>query len=178
GAIHGRAALHPEAHRDRGFVCGRTLTAESDMTEQRHYRIAVLGGTGAQGSGLGSRLAQAGHAGPIGSRAPSRARDAAAELTSRIGKPIAGADYGGASAGADIVILTVPYAAQQATVEAVRDELQGKILVDATVPLVPPKVSVVALPEGRSAVAAIQELVGNNVRVVSAFQNVSAPPLA
>jgi 8-hydroxy-5-deazaflavin:NADPH oxidoreductase len=148
------------------------------MAEQRHYRIAVLGGTGAQGSGLALRLAQTGHDVTIGSRDQSRARDAAAELTSRIGKPVAGADYRGASAGAEIVILTVPYAAQRATVEAVRDGLQGKILVDATVPLVPPKVSVVALPEGRSAVAAIQELVGKDVRVVSAFQNVSAQHLA
>ena len=148
------------------------------MTEQRHHRIAILGGTGAQGSGLALRLARVGYPITIGSRDPSRARDAAAELTTRIGKPIAGADYGGACAGAEVVILTVPYAAQRATVEAVRDELQGKILVDATVPLVPPKVSVVALPEGRSAVAAIQELVGNNVRVVSAFQNFSAQHLA
>jgi 8-hydroxy-5-deazaflavin:NADPH oxidoreductase len=151
---------------------------ESDMSEQRHCRIAVLGGTGAQGSGLALRLAQAGHDVTIGSRDPSRARETAAELTARIGKPIAGADYRGASAGAEIAILTVPYAAQRATVEVVRDELQDKILVDATVPLVPPKVSVVALPEGRSAVAAVQELVGKNVRVVSAFQNVSAQHLA
>jgi len=147
------------------------------MTEQRHYRIAVLGGTGAQGSGLALRLAQAGHDVTIGSRDPGRARDAAVGLTARIGKPIAAADYRGATADAEVVILTVPYAAQRATVEAVRDELQGKILVDATVPLVPPKVSVVALPEGRSAVAAVQELVGKDVRVVSAFQNVSAQHL-
>jgi NADPH-dependent F420 reductase len=148
------------------------------MSEQQHYRIAILGGTGAQGSGLALRLARAGHDITIGSRDPSRARETAAELTARIGKPIAGADYRGASASAEIVILTVPYAAQRAIAEAVRDELQGKILVDATVPLVPPKVSVVALPEGRSAVAAVQELVGKNVRVVSAFQNVSAQHLA
>jgi NADPH-dependent F420 reductase len=147
------------------------------MTEQRHYRIAVLGGTGAQGSGLALRLAQAGHDVTIGSRDPGRARDAAVGLTARIGKPISAADYHGATADAEVVILTVPYAAQRATVEAVRDELQGKILVDATVPLVPPKVSVVALPEGRSAVAAVQELVGKDVRVVSAFQNVSAQHL-
>jgi 8-hydroxy-5-deazaflavin:NADPH oxidoreductase len=148
------------------------------MSEQRHYRIAILGGTGAQGGGLALRLARAGHDVTIGSRDPSRARAAAEELTVRISKPIAGADYRSASAGAEIVVLTVPYAAQRETVEAVREELQGKILVDATAPLVPPKVSVVALPEGRSAVAAIQELTGKNVRVVSAFQNVSAQHLA
>jgi 8-hydroxy-5-deazaflavin:NADPH oxidoreductase len=148
------------------------------MSAQRHYRIAILGGTGAQGGGLALRLARAGHEVTIGSRDQSRARAAAEELTVRIGKPIVGADYRGASAGAEIVVLTVPYAAQRETVEAVREELQGKIFVDATVPLVPPKVSMVALPEGRSAVAAVQELVGKNVRVVSAFQNVSAQHLA
>jgi 8-hydroxy-5-deazaflavin:NADPH oxidoreductase len=148
------------------------------MSERQHYRIAVLGGTGAQGSGLALRLAQAGHDVTIGSREASRARDAAAALTARIEKPLAGADYRDAAAGAEIVFLTVPYAAQRATVEAVRDELRGKILVDATVPLVPPKVSAVQLPDGRSAVAAVQELLGKDVRVVSAFQNVSAQHLA
>ena len=72
---------------------------------------------------------------------------------------------------------TVPYSVQRATVEAVLTELQGKVLVDATVPLMPPRVGTVQLPAGRSAVAAIQQLAGNTVRVVSAFQNVSAQHL-
>jgi NADPH-dependent F420 reductase len=75
------------------------------------------------------------------------------------------------------VFLTAPYAVQRPTVEAVLDQLAGKILVDATVPLVPPKVSVVQLPEGQSAVAAVQQLAGKSVRVVSALQNVSAQHL-
>ena len=75
-------------------------------------------------------------------------------------------------------MLTVPYAVQRATVEDVLERLEGKILVDATVPLMPPKVSLVQLPQGRSAVAAIQELAGRSVQVVSAFQNVSAEHLA
>jgi 8-hydroxy-5-deazaflavin:NADPH oxidoreductase len=144
--------------------------------ERQKYKIAILGGTGAQGSGVALRLAAAGHAVTIGSRDPARARNAAAELAARIGKAIAGADLAVASA-AEIAVLTVPYAAQRATVEEVLAELQGKILIDATVPLVPPKVSVVQLPEGRSAVAAIQALAGQSVRVVSAFQNVSAQHL-
>jgi 8-hydroxy-5-deazaflavin:NADPH oxidoreductase len=147
------------------------------MTERRHYKIAVLGGTGAQGSGLALRLAGAGHEVTVGSRDAEKARKAAAELGARIGKPIAGADNR-AAAGAEIVFLTVPYAAQRTTVDEVRDRLEGKILVDATVPLAPPKVSVVQLPEGRSAVAAIQDLLGRSVRVVSALQNVSAQHLA
>jgi NADPH-dependent F420 reductase len=143
-----------------------------------HHRIAVLGGTGAQGSGLALRLANAGHTVTIGSRDAARAQAAASELSARTGKPIAGADNRGAADAGEIVILAVPYAVERATVEAVLDRLQGKILVDATVPLVPPKVSVVQLPAAQSAVAAIQDLAGKTVRVVSAFQNVSAQHLS
>jgi 8-hydroxy-5-deazaflavin:NADPH oxidoreductase len=146
--------------------------------ERQSYRIAVLGGTGAQGSGLAMRLAVAGHAVTIGSRDASRAQVAAAQLGARVGKAIAGADNRTAASGAEIAALTVPYAAQRSTAEEVVLELQGKILIDATVPLMPPKVSVVQLPPGGSAVGAVQELVGKDVRVVSAFQNVSAQHLA
>lgn len=145
---------------------------------QRHT-IAVLGGSGAQGSGLALRLAAAGHVVTIGSRTADKAQAAAAELSRRFdGQAIAGTDNAAAVAGAEIVILAVPYAAQRATVEAVRDGLAGKILIDATVPLQPPRVSVVQLPQGQSAVASIQALLGPAVKVVSAFQNVSAQHLA
>jgi len=148
------------------------------MNRQRHS-IAVLGGTGAQGSGLALRLAAAGHAVTIGSRSAEKARACAAEISARLaGQTIAGADNRQAAAGADIVFLAVPYPAQRATVEEVKDHLDGKLLVDSTVPLVPPKVSVVQLPDGQSAVAAIQHMLGGAVRVVSAFQNVSAQHLA
>jgi NADPH-dependent F420 reductase len=137
--------------------------------------IAVVGGTGAEGSGLALRLAAAGHAVTIGSRDPERARAKAAELNTLLaGKVIAGNLNRDAVAAANIVILTVPYTAQRTTVEEIRDLLGGKILVDATVPLLPPKVSRVQLPADGSAVAAIQKLLGSEVRVVSAFQNVSA----
>jgi NADPH-dependent F420 reductase len=147
--------------------------------ERQHYRIAVLGGTGAQGSGLVLRLAAAGHAVTIGSRSAEKARHAAAELSQRLaGQTVAGTDNRQAAEGAEIVFLTVPYAVERATVEEVQDRLAGKLLVDATVPLVPPKVSVVQLPQGHSAVAAIQQMLGAQVKVVSAFQNVSAQHLA
>ncbi len=146
--------------------------------EGKRYRIAVLGGTGAQGTGLALRLARAGHEVTIGSRDAARARAAAADLETRIGKAIAGADNRSAAAAAEIALLTVPYAAQRATVEEVLAELASKILIDATAPLNPPKVGVVQLPASRSAVAAIQELAGASVRVVSAFQNVAAAHLA
>jgi NADPH-dependent F420 reductase len=139
------------------------------------YRIAVLGGSGAEGSGLALRLAAAGHTVTIGSRSAEKAAAAAAELSTLLnGATVVGTDNSSAAAGAEIVILTVPYAAQRALVEEVLPQLHGKIVIDATVPLVPPKVSRVQLPPGSSAVAAIQELAGETVRVVSAFQNVSA----
>jgi 8-hydroxy-5-deazaflavin:NADPH oxidoreductase len=72
------------------------------------------------------------------------------------------------------VVLAVPYAAQMATAESVADLLAGKILIDVTVPLMPPKVDSVQLPNGESAVVALQRRLGATVKVVSAFQNVSA----
>jgi NADPH-dependent F420 reductase len=87
---------------------------------------------------------------------------------------IEGLDNHAAAAGCEVAVLTVPYAAQRPTALSVADELQGKILIDVTVPLVPPKVSLVQLPEGGSAVASLQTALGDGVRVVSAFQNISA----
>jgi NADPH-dependent F420 reductase len=155
------------------------ITGKDDMTERRRYKIAVLGGTGAQGSGLALRLAAAGHTVTIGSRSADKASAAAAELSAKLdGKSIVGDDNRQAAAAAEVVMLTVPYAVQKTTVDEVIDEIAGKILIDATVPLVPPKVSVVQLPDGQSAVAAIQQHLGSRTRVVSAFQNVSAQHLA
>ncbi|WP_417766135.1 NADPH-dependent F420 reductase [Spongiibacter tropicus] len=75
---------------------------------------------------------------------------------------------------ADIAVLTVPYSAQRAVVEEVQHALSGKILVDVTVPLKPPRVFQVQLPDNGSAVQAVQTFLGDSVKVVSAFQNISA----
>ena len=143
--------------------------------------IAVLGGTGQEGSGLAYRWAHAGHRVILGSRSEAKAADAARSMSERIGSAdvrgvqgVRGAQNRSAAAEAQVVVLAVPYAAQRSTVEEVRAELAGKILIDVTVPLVPPKVSRVQLPEGGSAVEAIQKMLGESTRVVSAFQNVSA----
>lgn len=144
------------------------------MTKQQ-LNIAVLGGTGAEGSGLAYRWAAAGHNVVLGSRDSARAEEAASKLNALLGADkVRGADNQAAAAGGDVVVLSVPYAAQRATALAVASALQGKVLIDVTVPLVPPKVSVVHLPEGGSAVAALQQALGKDVRVVSAFQNISA----
>ena len=137
--------------------------------------LAILGGTGAEGSGLGFRWAHAGYPVILGSRSAEKAQDGAAELNKLLGKDLVrGMDNLSAAKEAQIVILTVPYSAQKPTISDVASALDGKILVDVTVPLVPPKVNRVQLPEGGSAVEAIQHMLGSGVRVVSAFQNVSA----
>lgn len=141
--------------------------------------LAILGGTGHEGGGLALRWAHAGYPVIIGSRDAARAASAAAEITARFPHAtVRGAANADAATAASIVVLTVPYAAQRSTVEEVRPALAGKILVDATVPLKPPKVARVQLPPGGSAVAEIQALLGEAVRVVAAFQNVSAHHLA
>lgn len=166
--------------------------------------IAVLGGTGKEGSGLALRWAVAGYPVIIGSRDAARARAAAADIEAqaqalhrplgdeldraeaarRLAQPatdrpvVRGLGNREAAAACEIAVLTVPYTAQLATLEEVKKPLAGKILIDVTVPLVPPRVSRVQLPEGGSAVARAQELLGETVRVVSAFQNVSAAHLS
>jgi NADPH-dependent F420 reductase len=141
--------------------------------------IALLGGAGKEGSGLALRWANAGHRVVIGSRDATRAQAAADSINAAIGRDMArGADNMAAAQSAELVVLAVPYAAQIATAEAVAPALAGKILIDVTVPLVPPKVARVQVPEGGSAVVALQKLLGEGVRVVSAFQNISAHHLA
>ena len=145
------------------------------MSEPLRMTIAVLGGTGAEGSGLAIRWANAGHAVILGSRNAEKAATAAQVLNAKLGSDrVRGMDNRAATAAADVVVLAVPYSAQKPTVEDVKSALAGKILIDVTVPLVPPKVSKVQLPEGGSAVEAMQRLLGEQTRVVSAFQNVSA----
>ena len=139
------------------------------------FTIAVLGGTGQEGGGLALRWAKAGHRVILGSRDASKASAAAAEMKAKLGAGLITGDVNKrAAAAAEIIVLTVPFAAQRATVEDVREALTEKILIDATAPLVPPKVARVQLPADGSAVATIQAMLGDRVRVVSAFQNVSA----
>lgn len=119
--------------------------------------VAILGGAGKLGSGLAGRLSKAGYEVVIGSRDPAR-----------------GLSYRDAAAAAELVILAVPFAHQATVLGEVKDMLAGKILIDTTVPLVPPKVARVQLPAQGSAALAAREIVGEQVRLVSAFQNVAA----
>lgn len=136
--------------------------------------IAVLGGTGKEGSALAKRWALNGYRVIIGSRSAERAEAAAVEMNEELdGDYLIGKANEDAAAEAGLVVLSVPYSAHAPTLEAVKDQLQGKILVDVTVPIKPPAVSTVSIPEGLSAGQEAQTIVGDNVRVVSAFQNVS-----
>lgn len=141
--------------------------------------IGVLGGTGAEGGGLAYRWALKGHDVVIGSRSVEKAHAAAAELNALLAGcgTVRGADHRTAACDAVVAVLAVPHAAQLATAMDVRDCLEGKILIDVTVPLVPPRVGRVQLPGGESAAVALQRQLGRGVRVVSAFQNVSATHL-
>jgi NADPH-dependent F420 reductase len=138
--------------------------------------IAVLGGTGSEGSGLAFRWAWNGHDVVIGSRSPERAARTADELGGRLGGRgrLRGAGNRDAAAAGLVIVLAVPYSAQLSTALEVRAELEGKLLIDVTVPLVPPRVDRVQLPGGESAAVALQRRLGAGVKVVSAFQNVSA----
>lgn len=143
------------------------------------HKIAIVGGTGDLGSGLAKRWARAGHEIVVGSRDAGRAAETAAKFNEEAGtSSISGMENADAAAAADIVVLTVPYANHAPTLEAIRDKVKGKIVVDVTVPLMPPKVRTVQLPEGGSCAKAAQEQLGEDVRVVSAFQNVAAAHLA
>ncbi len=142
--------------------------------------LAVIGGTGAEGSGLAVRWAAAGYPIVIGSRSPEKAVWVAEELSQLLppgSAPIQGLGNGEAAAAGDVIVLSVPYSAQEATIAQIRDGAQGKTLVTVVVPLKPPKVSVVWQPPGGSAAAEAQAQLGEGVHVVAAFQNVSATHL-
>lgn len=137
--------------------------------------IAILGGTGDLGTGLAIRWSKAGHNIVIGSRTQEKAEAAVAELAKiSPDTPAQAMENGAAAAAGDLVVLTVPAAHQLSTLEAVKDSLKGKILIDVTVPLVPPKVGTVQLPPEGSAGKRAQDLLGEDVMVVTAFQNIAA----
>jgi 8-hydroxy-5-deazaflavin:NADPH oxidoreductase len=139
--------------------------------------IAIIGGTGDLGSGLARLLAHAGFAIVIGSRERSKAEQFAAAFSSQIGGEIRGDSNRDAAASGDIVLLCVPYLNHDALLEEIKPVMNGKIFVDAVVPLVPPKVSVVQLPAAGSPALVAQRVLGPQVRVVAAFHNVAAKKL-
>ncbi len=140
--------------------------------------ISIIGGTGALGGGLARRWARAGLPVVIGSRDPAKAIAAADELRGAITSAnVRGAGNLDAARAGSIVVLTVPYAHQRPTLTEIQPALAGKILIDTTVPLVPPRVARVQLPEQGCAALIAQQIAGDGVAVVSAFHNVAADSL-
>lgn len=137
--------------------------------------ITVVGGSGELGGGLARLWAQAGLPVIIGSRDAARAAEVATEINELAGNDLArGMDNVSAAEAGDIVVLAVKFSHQRSTLELIKPALAGKILIDTTVPLVPPKVARVQLPPEGSAAVIAQALLGEATDVVSAFQNVSA----
>jgi NADPH-dependent F420 reductase len=146
--------------------------------EKTILTVAVLGGTGQEGAGLAMRWALSGYHVIIGSRDAERAAAKATELNDLLGDEyLSGAQNVRAVEQADLVVLTVPYSAHETILGSARGELQGKTLIDVTVPLDPSDKFTVHLPEGGAAALEAQSFLGDGVVVVAAFQNVSAAHL-
>lgn len=139
--------------------------------------LGIIGGTGALGTALAKCWAAAGYAVVLGSRSRAKAIAAAKGMQHDGSLSIGGDHNVGAARAGDIVVITVPYANHDATLEEIREAVAGKIVIDAVVPLVPPKVSVVYIPDEVSAAQRAQDRLGPGVRVVSAFHNVGAAKL-
>jgi NADPH-dependent F420 reductase len=121
------------------------------------------------------RWAKAGVEVIIGSRQQAKAEGVAVELNQELGKDlIRGMANPEAAAAADVVALTVPFAAHRSTIESVKDHLHGKVFIDVCVPLDPDNPRKMRLPAAGSATEEAQDILGDTVRVVAAFQNVSA----
>jgi hypothetical protein len=140
--------------------------------------IAVIGGSGNLGAALARRWAKAGRSVIIGSRDAAKAANAAAQLAAELKVEVGGAGNLEAAQRADVVVVAVPFASQLQVLEEIRPALAGKVVIDTTVPLLPPKVMRVQLPAEGSAAQRAQALLGAEVRLVSAFHNVAAHKLA
>lgn len=148
------------------------------MTTNSDVSVAVVGGTGNLGAALAKRWVKAGYRVLLGSRTAEKAAEKAQEIAASTGMAVASGSNQEVAAQASIIVVTVPFAAQQATLEDICTLVQGKIVVDTTVPLVPPKVMRVQMPAEGSAALRAAALLGEGVTLVSAFHNVAAHKLA
>jgi 8-hydroxy-5-deazaflavin:NADPH oxidoreductase len=147
-------------------------------------KIAIVGGTGPEGSGLAYRWAKAGLDIVIGSRDAARAQEAAAQLRAKLGASakVAGADNPGAVAQADIVVLTVPFAGIAALLKQLKSAWKpGQIVIDTTVPLAATvggaATRMLGVWQG-SAAEQTRELLPKEIPLAAALQNLGAELLA
>lgn len=147
----------------------------SELNMDSIKKIGIIGGTGKEGKGLAYRWSLAGYEILIGSRQIEKAQSAANDVLSMLKQDakVTGLINSDVAETADLVVLTVPYAAHKSMLESLKPHLKNKILIDVTVPLVPPKVTKVQLPPAGSATLEAQAILGEDVKVVAAFQNIS-----
>lgn len=147
----------------------------SDQVLPEIKTICILGGTGKEGKGLAYRWAKAGYRIVIGSRQMEKAQVAAESIRELFDDPVdvEGMPNPDAAQAGDIIVMTVPYSAHVAMLESIKPYVQGKIFVDVSVPIVPPKVTKVQMPQAGSAAQEAQQILGEKVFVVAAFQNIS-----
>lgn len=146
------------------------------MSEKILLTVAVIGGTGQEGSGLAMRWVRSGYRVILGSRSAQKAEERSTELNNRLGETglMAGAENLAAAKEADLIVLTVPYEAQREILKSIRPALDGKILINVGLPINPDRPSLVRTISGGSSSQEAQDQLGPSVRVVAAFQNVSA----
>jgi NADPH-dependent F420 reductase len=143
-----------------------------DLPDVTGLKIGILGGTGDQGKGLARRFALAGHEVIIGSRKAERAQEAADDLDA--GLPVRGAENPVAASEADVVVVAVPWDGHRPTLESLRSELAGKIVVDCVNPLGFDKRGAFPLPVEEGSAAQQAAAILEDSRVVGAFHHVSA----
>jgi len=149
------------------------IIQESPMVINKES-IAIIGGTGKEGKGLALRWAKSGYQVTIGSRNLEKAEAARDELNGILKNHIVSANTNEKAAqSADIIVFTVPYSAHKQILESLKPSLQGKTIIDVTVPLVPPQISSVKMPMEGSASQEAQHVLGPGCKIVSAFQNIS-----
>ena len=147
-----------------------------DNQKKKIYKLGIVGGTGKEGKGLAYRWLKAGHKVIIGSRKFEKAQKAVAALSALFEDPpenLSGMENSDAVAESEIAVITVPYSGHRATLEDLKDVLDGKIVIDVVVPIMPPKVTKVQMPPEGSAAQEAQAILGENCQVVDAFQNIS-----
>jgi len=147
------------------------------MSENSFPTLSIIGGTGDLGSGLARGWSKAGYPVILGSRASEKAEQAAAALQAEGFNNISGATNVAAAEKGEIIIVAVPFSNYEASLAEIKDAVRNKIVVTAVVPLVPPKVFIVQLPQAGSAALMAQAALDSSTKIVGAFHNVGAQKL-
>ena len=147
------------------------------MSENSLPTLSIIGGTGDLGSGLARGWSKAGYPVILGSRASEKAEQAAAALQAEGFNNISGTTNVAAAEKGEIIIVAVPFSNYEASLAEIKDAVKNKIVVTAVVPLVPPKVFIVQLPQAGSAALMAQAALDSSTKIVGAFHNVGAQKL-